>query len=157
MFIPVHSGPLTPHPQAQGLVHLFGLRCIRDAVRNHGTTLAAHGPYTAAGVASVLGLPVTCVSTAFSTFDGLVVALESAPLPELVRESGPTCVDLATSTLCICTDGAGRNACQAGVGVRGLGPLHGHQLCPPQLQSGVCGKWSVGNGECDPRREYCPL
>ncbi|MEW5318330.1 MAG: hypothetical protein WDW38_009558 [Sanguina aurantia] len=69
---------------AQGLVHLFGLRCICDAVQNYGTVLAAHGPYTAAGAASLLGLPVTCVSTAFSTFDGLVVALEAAPLPKLL-------------------------------------------------------------------------
>jgi hypothetical protein len=40
--------------------------------------LAAHGPYTAAGAADVLGLQVPVVSRDFSSFEGLVRALGSA-------------------------------------------------------------------------------
>ena len=46
--------------QAQGLVHLMGgVGFVHQAVRAHSVVLAAHGPYTAAGAASVLGVPVS--------------------------------------------------------------------------------------------------
>eukprot|EP00879_Flechtneria_rotunda_P033499 GHRR01037111.1.p1 GENE.GHRR01037111.1~~GHRR01037111.1.p1 ORF type:complete len:233 (+),score=82.37 GHRR01037111.1:216-914(+) len=62
--------------EAQGLCHLMGGKeALTSAVRAHGIVLAAHGPYTAAGAADVLGLPVPVVSKNFSTFDGLVTAL----------------------------------------------------------------------------------
>ncbi len=63
--------------QAQGLVQLMGGReRFASAVRQHGVVLSAHGPYTAEGAGAVLGLPVTVVSKHFSTFGGLVAALE---------------------------------------------------------------------------------
>ncbi|KAG2453919.1 hypothetical protein HYH02_002122 [Chlamydomonas schloesseri] len=63
---------------AQGLLQLMGgAEAFRGAVLQHGVTLAAHGPYTAAGAAAVLGLPVPVVSRNFSTFDGVVAALEA--------------------------------------------------------------------------------
>ncbi len=66
-----------PRPQAQGLVALLGgVEALAAAVRTHDVVLAAHGPYTAAGAAAVTGLPVTVVSRNFSSFDGLVTALE---------------------------------------------------------------------------------
>lgn len=75
------SAPTPPpsFPQAQGLVQLMGgsPRFVHQAVRAHNVLLAAHGPYTAAGAASVLGVPITCVSRDSSTFDGLVEALAS--------------------------------------------------------------------------------
>lgn len=49
---------------------------VRASVLKHGVLLAAHGPHTAQGSSGVLGLPVTCVSRDYSTFDGLVAALE---------------------------------------------------------------------------------
>eukprot|EP00198_Chlamydomonas_reinhardtii_P006495 XP_001695831.1 predicted protein [Chlamydomonas reinhardtii] len=62
---------------AQGLLQLMGgAEAFGAAVAAHGVTLAAHGPYTAAGAAAVLGLPVPVVSKNFSTFDGVVAALE---------------------------------------------------------------------------------
>jgi uroporphyrinogen-III synthase len=65
--------------QAQGLCQLLGGRdALVSAVQRHGTVLAAHGPYTAAGAGDVLGLPVTVVSKNFSTFHGLVQALAQA-------------------------------------------------------------------------------
>lgn len=65
--------------QAQGLCHLVGGRdCLVSAVQQHGVVLAAHGPYTAAGAADVLGLPVPVVSKNFSSFHGLVQALAQA-------------------------------------------------------------------------------
>jgi hypothetical protein len=65
--------------QAQGLIQAMGgLEALTKAITAHSVLLAAHGPYTAAGVSETLGLPVTCVSTSFSTFDGLVAALEDA-------------------------------------------------------------------------------
>ncbi len=48
---------------------------LRELVTRHGVLLAAHGPYTAAGAAEMVGLPVPCVAKDFSTFDGLVTAL----------------------------------------------------------------------------------
>jgi hypothetical protein len=46
--------------QAQGLVHLMGgVGFVHQAVRVHNVVLAAHGPYTAAGAANVLGVPVS--------------------------------------------------------------------------------------------------
>jgi hypothetical protein len=65
--------------QAQGLSILFGGKeAVARAVQMHGVTLAAHGPYTAAGTADVLGLPVPVVSKNFASFQGLVSALEAA-------------------------------------------------------------------------------
>jgi hypothetical protein len=66
-------------PQAQGLCHLVGgKKRLVSAVQQHGILLAAHGPYTAAGAADVLGLPVPVVSKNFSSFHGLVEALGHA-------------------------------------------------------------------------------
>ncbi|PNH12852.1 hypothetical protein TSOC_000191 [Tetrabaena socialis] len=63
---------------AEGLVQLMGgTAAFAEAVVRHGVVLAAHGPYTAEGVRGVTGLPVPVVSRAFSTFDGLVAALEA--------------------------------------------------------------------------------
>ena len=53
-----------------------GAEVIAEAVREHGVVLAAHGPYSAAGASEVLGCPVDCVSQAFASFDGLVLALQ---------------------------------------------------------------------------------
>ncbi|KAF8063700.1 hemD [Scenedesmus sp. PABB004] len=65
--------------EAQGLCLLMGGRdALAAAVRERGVVLAAHGPYTAAGAAEVLGLPVPVVSKSFATFDGLVAALGDA-------------------------------------------------------------------------------
>ncbi|GLC70787.1 hypothetical protein PLESTF_001033200 [Pleodorina starrii] len=63
--------------EAQGLLQLMGgAAAFSAAVSRHGVLLAAHGPYTAEGVRAVTGLPVGAVSRSFSTFDGLVKALE---------------------------------------------------------------------------------
>ena len=43
---------------------------LADTIAAHRVLLAAHGPYTAAGVAETLGHPVHCVSRDFSSFDG---------------------------------------------------------------------------------------
>lgn len=53
-----------------------GAATLAAAVQQHGLVLAAHGPYTAAGVSQVLGVPVPVVSRNFASFDGLVAALE---------------------------------------------------------------------------------
>jgi hypothetical protein len=53
-----------------------GSEAFAQAVSRHGVLLAAHGPYTAEGVRAVTGLRVGAVSRSFSTFDGLVEALE---------------------------------------------------------------------------------
>uniref|UniRef100_A0A7S0WU85 Tetrapyrrole biosynthesis uroporphyrinogen III synthase domain-containing protein n=1 Tax=Chlamydomonas leiostraca TaxID=1034604 RepID=A0A7S0WU85_9CHLO len=64
--------------EAQGLAAVFGgPAALAAAVSRHGITLAAHGPYTAAGAASVLGVPVPVVSANFGSFNGLVAALEA--------------------------------------------------------------------------------
>lgn len=60
-----------------------GADAVQAAVAQHGTLLAAHGPYTAAGVGEVLGTPVTVVSRAFGSFHGLVDALGAALGPNL--------------------------------------------------------------------------
>jgi hypothetical protein len=44
-------------------------------IKQYNVLLAAHGPYTAAGVESILGLPVPCVSQSFGSFTGLVKEL----------------------------------------------------------------------------------
>eukprot|EP00798_Chlamydomonas_sp_ICE-L_P006553 gene6553-3205_t len=64
--------------EAQGLVHVMGgLEALTSHITRNNVLLAAHGPYTARGVCSVLGgLPVKCVSRNFSSFHGLVRALE---------------------------------------------------------------------------------
>lgn len=73
----IHAIAFSSTAEAQGLVHLMGGNpsFVHQAVRAHNVVLAAHGPYTAVGVANVLGIPVTCVSKDSSTFDGLVGAL----------------------------------------------------------------------------------
>ncbi|PNW72272.1 hypothetical protein CHLRE_16g675000v5 [Chlamydomonas reinhardtii] len=73
----VHAVVFSSTAEAQGLLQLMGgAEAFGAAVAAHGVTLAAHGPYTAAGAAAVLGLPVPVVSKNFSTFDGVVAALE---------------------------------------------------------------------------------
>ncbi|KXZ55554.1 hypothetical protein GPECTOR_2g1103 [Gonium pectorale] len=73
----VHAIAFSSTAEAQGLVTLMGgAEALATAVRAHGVLLAAHGPYTAEGARTVTGLPVPCVSRSFSTFDGLVAALE---------------------------------------------------------------------------------
>ncbi|KAK9830107.1 hypothetical protein WJX72_009827 [[Myrmecia] bisecta] len=68
--------------EAQGLVHMLGgAGVVRAAVEQHGLLLAAHGPTTAAGVSAVLGLPVPCINQNYSSFAGLVAALETALSP----------------------------------------------------------------------------
>lgn len=67
------------HIQAQGLQHLltaYARRGAWAALQRAGVPLAAHGPYTAAGVEATLGSPVDVVSRDFSSFRGLVAALE---------------------------------------------------------------------------------
>lgn len=55
-----------------------GAEVVAEAMNEHGVVLAAHGPYSAAGASEVLGCPVNCVSQNFSSFDGLVLALQGA-------------------------------------------------------------------------------
>jgi hypothetical protein len=55
-----------------------GPEAILRAVREHGVVLAAHGPFTARGAGEVLGCEVRCISQDFSSFGGLVAALEAA-------------------------------------------------------------------------------
>ena len=63
--------------QAQGILQLLGgPEAVSSAIRQHNVLLAAHGPYTADGAGRLLGMPVTCISQDFRTFDGLVTALE---------------------------------------------------------------------------------
>lgn len=65
--------------QAQGLTQIMGgAQAIRDAVHDHSIILAAHGPYTAAGAGAVLGSRIQCINQDFSSFAGLVTALEHA-------------------------------------------------------------------------------
>lgn len=65
--------------EAQGLCRLMGGRgALAAAVERRGVLLAAHGPYTAAGAAEVVGVPVPVVSRQFSTFAGVVEALSEA-------------------------------------------------------------------------------
>ena len=65
--------------QAQGLKQIMGgAEAIRDAVHDHSIILAAHGPYTAAGAGVVLGCRIQCINQDFSSFAGLVTALEHA-------------------------------------------------------------------------------
>ena len=74
-----------------------GVELIQEAVERHGVLLAAHGPFTADGVSRVLELDVCCVSQDFSTFGGLVTALEEWLDPA---------VGLCKQTLAAaCTDG----------------------------------------------------
>lgn len=61
----------------QGLVAAVGgVDGLAALVADNQLLLAAHGPYTAAGVTSTTGLPVPCVGHRFVTFDGVVSALE---------------------------------------------------------------------------------
>jgi len=65
--------------EAQGLQHLltaYNRRRAWAAMEKVGVPLAAHGPYTAAGVEATLGKPVAIVSENFSSFRGVVAALE---------------------------------------------------------------------------------
>lgn len=67
----------TSTAEAQGLVHaLGGADVLQDVIHRQGIVLAAHGPYTAAGVTSVTGLEVECIGRDFATFNGVVMALE---------------------------------------------------------------------------------
>jgi hypothetical protein len=56
---------------------------LAATLRSQRVLLAAHGPYTAAGVAEILRVPVGCVSKDFSSFDGepLVVRCGAYPAP----------------------------------------------------------------------------
>lgn len=70
---------LSCYSQAQGLCLLMAdgdYGKLRQAIADNNVLLAAHGPYTAAGAGQLLGLPITCVSQNYATFDGLVSALE---------------------------------------------------------------------------------
>jgi hypothetical protein len=59
--------------QAQGLCKALGGRdVLTSALDQHKVLLAAHGPYTAAGVEDLLGRAVPCVSRDFRSFQGLV-------------------------------------------------------------------------------------
>lgn len=62
--------------EAQGLVHLIGKEAVMEAIKANGIVLAAHGPQTAAGAAAVLGMDVPCVSKDYSSFAGVVAAIE---------------------------------------------------------------------------------
>lgn len=63
--------------QAQGLAHLMGSKeTICQAVSSHGVIVSAHGPYTAKGAGDYLGLNIECVPKNFSSFAGVVDALE---------------------------------------------------------------------------------
>lgn len=65
--------------EAQGLKVLMGSTdVIERAVTDFGAILAAHGPYTAKGAGEVLAMDIPCVSKRFSTFEGVVAALEEA-------------------------------------------------------------------------------
>jgi hypothetical protein len=58
--------------QAQGLLQAMGgdAAALAATLRAQHVLLAAHGPYTAAGVAETLGYPVDCVSKDFGSFEG---------------------------------------------------------------------------------------
>lgn len=65
------------HTCSQGLITAAGgLECVQTLLSESEVLLAAHGPYTAAGVAKTLGLDVPCVGRNFGTFDGVVAELE---------------------------------------------------------------------------------
>lgn len=49
---------------------------IRKAIDAHDIILAAHGPYTAKGAGDFLELNIDCISKNFSSFNGVVEALE---------------------------------------------------------------------------------
>ncbi len=68
--------------------------CGRSLCCSTAGLLAAHGPYTAAGAADVVGLPVPCVSKDFSSFDGLITALGVA------LSSGRSCGSRRRLALC---------------------------------------------------------
>lgn len=59
------------------------IETLAATLRSHQVLLAAHGPYTAAGVAETLGVSVGCVSKDFSSFDG------EAPLVHCDCDSHP--------------------------------------------------------------------
>jgi hypothetical protein len=56
--------------------------------RRADIVMAAHGPYTAAGVTEVTGIHVDVVGKAFGSFHGVVTALEEhfAPKPPASRK-----------------------------------------------------------------------
>lgn len=75
----IHAIAFSSTAEAQGLTQIMGgAEAIRDAVHDHSIILAAHGPYTAAGAGAVLGCHVQCINQDFSSFAGLVTALEHA-------------------------------------------------------------------------------
>jgi hypothetical protein len=72
--------PKRARRQAQGLCRLMGgAEALASAVRRHGVVLAAHGPYTAAGAAEVLGLPVPVVSKRYAHRGACSVLCTFAP------------------------------------------------------------------------------
>ena len=58
---------------------------LAATLRSQRVLLAAHGPYTAAGVAETLGVPVGCVSKDFSSFNGERLSVRSDAHPALAR------------------------------------------------------------------------
>lgn len=66
--------------ESEGLALALGGRDVITAAASRGVVLAAHGPYTAAGVADVLGVSVdvVVVSRDFSSFGGVVTALRES-------------------------------------------------------------------------------
>jgi uroporphyrinogen-III synthase len=66
---------LSSTAEAQGLLQAVGKDALLHAVKR-GLVLAAHGPQTAAGAGKVLGLEIACVSKDYSSFAGLIHALE---------------------------------------------------------------------------------
>jgi hypothetical protein len=61
----------------QGLIIAAGgLETLQALLAESQVLLAAHGPYTAAGVTKTIGLPVPCVGQSFGSFHGVVAELE---------------------------------------------------------------------------------
>eukprot|EP00892_Ulva_mutabilis_P012592 jgi/Ulvmu1/9705/UM055_0043.1 len=68
----------TSTAEAQGLLSaLGGVEDLQALVLDQGIVLAAHGPYTAAGVAAATDLSVDVIGSAFGSFHGVVAALEA--------------------------------------------------------------------------------
>jgi hypothetical protein len=69
--------------QAQGLLQAMGgnAEVLAATLRSQRVLLAAHGPYTAAGVAETLGVSVGCVSKDFSSFDGEALSMHPSWCP----------------------------------------------------------------------------
>ncbi|GIL79758.1 hypothetical protein Vretifemale_9060 [Volvox reticuliferus] len=84
-----------------------GAAAFADIVTRHKVLLAAHGPYTAEGVRTVTGgLAVGTVSRRFSTFDGLVTALEEHFAEAAVKAAGRKEAN-ASASMAMAADAAG--------------------------------------------------